>query len=150
MIEVILKRFESPDERRLMEKGTYRRLARRGKKRALVALGRTLLVIAYSVRKRGTTYQELGEDPPDRQRSERRTRPGEARGEPRTQGRPRAPALRCVGRAVGPAWRKQALTLARLFSEQAPPILGAGHPTASGPLDRPADGELAARVGTRR
>jgi transposase len=41
----------------------YRRLAkRRGCKRALVAVGHTLLVIIYHVLKRGTTYQELGAD----------------------------------------------------------------------------------------
>jgi transposase len=41
----------------------YRRLAkRRGCKRALVAVGHTLLVIMYHVLKRGTTYQELGAD----------------------------------------------------------------------------------------
>jgi transposase len=39
----------------------YRRLAkRRGVKRALVAVGHTLLVIIYHVLKRGTTYAELG------------------------------------------------------------------------------------------
>jgi transposase len=49
-------------------KGTYlaahfRRLAaRRGKKRALVALGHTLLVIVYHVLKEGTIYRELGGD----------------------------------------------------------------------------------------
>jgi transposase len=41
----------------------YRRLAkRRGCKRALVAVGHTLLVIIYQVLKRGTTYAELGAD----------------------------------------------------------------------------------------
>jgi transposase len=41
----------------------YRRLAaRRGRKRALVALGHTILVIAYHILKRGTTYAELGQD----------------------------------------------------------------------------------------
>ena len=41
----------------------YRRLAkRRGSKRALVAVGHTLLVIVYHVLKRGTTYTELGAD----------------------------------------------------------------------------------------
>lgn len=41
----------------------YRRLAkRRGCKRALVAVGHTLLVIIYHVLKRGTTYAELGAD----------------------------------------------------------------------------------------
>jgi transposase len=41
----------------------YRRLAaRRGRKRALVALGHTILVIAYHVLKKGTTYTELGPD----------------------------------------------------------------------------------------
>ncbi|MFO0930327.1 MAG: transposase [Gemmataceae bacterium] len=41
----------------------YRRLAkRRGRKRALVAVGHTLLVIIYHVLKRETTYQELGAD----------------------------------------------------------------------------------------
>jgi transposase len=41
----------------------YRRLAaRRGRKRALVAVGHTILVIAYHILKRGTTYAELGQD----------------------------------------------------------------------------------------
>jgi transposase len=41
----------------------YRRVAaRRGKKRALVALGHTLLVIMYHLLKNGTTYTELGGD----------------------------------------------------------------------------------------
>jgi transposase len=41
----------------------YRRLARRrGCKRALVAVGHTLLVIIYHVLKRGTAYAELGAD----------------------------------------------------------------------------------------
>ena len=41
----------------------YRRLAkRRGCKRALVAVGHTLLVIIYHVLKRGMTYAELGAD----------------------------------------------------------------------------------------
>lgn len=45
----------------------YRRLAgRRGKKRALVALGHTILVIVYQVLKRQTTYAELGADYLDR------------------------------------------------------------------------------------
>ena len=46
----------------------YRRLARhRGKKRALVAVGHTLLGIVYHVLQRGSVYQELGEDYLDRQ-----------------------------------------------------------------------------------
>jgi transposase len=53
----------------------YRRLARRrGKKRALVAVGHTLLVIIYQVLKRGTTYAELGADFLDRLEPERLTR----------------------------------------------------------------------------
>ena len=45
----------------------YRRLAgRRGKKRALVALGHTILVIVYHVLKRQTTYAELGAEYLDR------------------------------------------------------------------------------------
>ncbi len=53
----------------------YRRLAkRRGSKRALVALGHTLLVIMYHVLKRGTTYHELGADFLDRLEPERMTR----------------------------------------------------------------------------
>jgi hypothetical protein len=61
-------------------KGTYlaaqhRRLAgRRGKKRALVALGHTLLVTMYQLLKDGTTYQELGADYLDRLEPERLTR----------------------------------------------------------------------------
>jgi hypothetical protein len=63
-----------------MLKGTYlaaryRRLAgRRGKKRALVALGHTLLVISYEVLKKGTTYQKLGAEYLDRLKPERPTR----------------------------------------------------------------------------
>jgi transposase len=54
----------------------YRRLAgRRGKSRAAVAVGHTLLRMAYYLLRRGTTYQELGGnyfDERDRQRVERR------------------------------------------------------------------------------
>jgi transposase len=50
----------------------YRRLAgRRGKKRALIALGHTILVVAYYLLKRGTTYQELGADYLDRHDKDR-------------------------------------------------------------------------------
>jgi transposase len=53
----------------------YRRLSkRRGRKRALVAVGHTLLGIMYHVRKRGTNYAELGADFLDRQEPERLTR----------------------------------------------------------------------------
>jgi transposase len=53
----------------------YRRLAaRRGKKRALVALGHTLLVIMYHVLKNGGTYRELGADFLDRLEPEGQTR----------------------------------------------------------------------------
>ena len=45
----------------------YRRLAtRRGKKRALVALGHTILVIIHTMLRTGTTYRELGGDYFDR------------------------------------------------------------------------------------
>jgi transposase len=53
----------------------YRRLAaRRGKKRALVALGHTLLVIMYHLLKNRTTYQELGGDFLERLEPDRLTR----------------------------------------------------------------------------
>jgi transposase len=53
----------------------YRRLARRrGRKKALVAVGHTLLVIIYHVLKRGTTYAELGADFLERLEPERLTR----------------------------------------------------------------------------
>jgi transposase len=53
----------------------YRRLAkRRGCKRALVAVGHTLLVIIYHVLKRGTTYAELGADFLERREPARLTR----------------------------------------------------------------------------
>jgi transposase len=53
----------------------YRRLARRrGRKRALVALGHTLLVVVYHVLRRGSTYAELGADYLDRLEPERLTR----------------------------------------------------------------------------
>jgi transposase len=53
----------------------YRRLAkRRGSKRALVAVGHTLLGIIYHMLKRGTTYTELGADFLDRLQPDRLTR----------------------------------------------------------------------------
>jgi transposase len=53
----------------------FRRLAaRRGKKRALVALGHTLLVIVYHLLKQGVTYRELGGDFLERLEPERVTR----------------------------------------------------------------------------
>ena len=53
----------------------YRRLAaRRGKKRALVALGHTLLVIIYHVLKAGAVYRELGGDFLERLEPDRLTR----------------------------------------------------------------------------
>jgi transposase len=53
----------------------YRRLAsRRGKKRALVALGHTILVMVYHLLREGTTYAELGADYFDRLDNERLTR----------------------------------------------------------------------------
>jgi transposase len=61
-------------------KGTYlsaqyhRLAARRGKKRAVVALGHTLLTIVYYVLKRRTTYVELGADFLDRLDPDRTTR----------------------------------------------------------------------------
>jgi len=53
----------------------YRRLAsRRGKKRALMAVGHTILVIIYHLLKEGKTYQDLGGDYFDRVDKERLTR----------------------------------------------------------------------------
>jgi transposase len=53
----------------------YRRLAgRRGKKRALVALAHTILVIIYHMLRDGTTYHDLGPDYFDRLDTERLTR----------------------------------------------------------------------------
>ena len=53
----------------------YRRLAaRRGKKRALVAVGHTILVVAYHLLKHKTTYQEPGGDFFERLDPERLTR----------------------------------------------------------------------------
>jgi transposase len=53
----------------------YRRLAgRRGTKRALLALGHTILVIVYHLLKRRTTYSELGADYFDRLETTRLTR----------------------------------------------------------------------------
>jgi hypothetical protein len=53
----------------------YRRLAgRRGKKKALVALGHTILVILYHLLKGRTTYRELGPDYFDHLDTERLTR----------------------------------------------------------------------------
>ena len=60
---------------RLYLSAQYRRLAaRRGKKRALVALGHTLLVIIYHLLKNRTTYQELGGDFLERLEPDRLTR----------------------------------------------------------------------------
>jgi transposase len=53
----------------------YQHLAgRRGKKRALVAVGHSILVILYHMLKKGTTYAELGADFLDRLEPERKTR----------------------------------------------------------------------------
>jgi hypothetical protein len=55
--------------------GQYRRLAkRRGRKRALVAVGHTLLVIIYHILKKGVPYAELGANFLDRLEPERLTR----------------------------------------------------------------------------
>ena len=55
--------------------GAGGRLARRrGRKRALVAVGHTLLVSTYHVLRRGTTYAELGADFLERLEPERLTR----------------------------------------------------------------------------
>lgn len=56
-------------------KALFRRLAgRRGKQRAAVAVGRTILQIAYHLIARGTTYQDLGDDYLDRINRERTTK----------------------------------------------------------------------------
>ncbi len=56
-------------------KSMYHRLAaRRGKKRAIVAVGHAILVIIWNLLKHGTTYQELGPDYLDRQNAEHVTR----------------------------------------------------------------------------
>jgi transposase len=53
----------------------YHRLAaRRGRKRAIVALGHTMLVIAWHLLKHGRDYQDLGGDFFDRLERERKTR----------------------------------------------------------------------------
>jgi transposase len=53
----------------------YRRLAgRRGKKRALIAVGHSMLVIFYHMLKNGTTYADLGGDFFDRLEPQRLTR----------------------------------------------------------------------------
>jgi transposase len=53
----------------------YRRLARRrGKKKALVAVAHTLLVMCYEVLKKGEAYQELGADYLDKLEPDRRTK----------------------------------------------------------------------------
>jgi transposase len=52
----------------------YRLAARRGKGRAALAVGRKLLVIAYHRLRRGTTYQELGENDHDQRTPERTTK----------------------------------------------------------------------------
>ena len=40
----------------------YSLVGRRGKKRALIAVGHKILIIAYYILKTGTTYKELGND----------------------------------------------------------------------------------------
>jgi transposase len=53
----------------------YRRLARRrGKKKALIAVAHTLLVVCYQVLKKGQPYRELGPDYLDQLEPERRAR----------------------------------------------------------------------------
>jgi transposase len=53
----------------------YRRLVgRRGKKRALVALGHTILVIVYHILKKGVTYKDLGPDYFDKLDTQRLTK----------------------------------------------------------------------------
>ncbi len=53
----------------------YRRLAgRRGEKRALIAVGHSLLVILYYLLKEGSEYADLGADFFDRLEPERLTR----------------------------------------------------------------------------
>jgi transposase len=60
-------------------KGTYlssqyhRLVARRGKKKAAIAVGHTILVIAYHILKDHTTYQDLGPDYFDQRQSTRLT-----------------------------------------------------------------------------
>jgi len=50
----------------------YRRLApRRGKKRAIIAVARTILVAAYHILKEGVEYKELGGDYFDRLNEEK-------------------------------------------------------------------------------
>jgi transposase len=54
----------------------YRRLARRrGRKKALVAVAHSILVIAYHVLKDGTTYRDLGQDYFDQRDTARRSSP---------------------------------------------------------------------------
>ena len=59
-----------------MSAAQYARVsARRGKKRAAVAVGHTILIVAYHLLQRGTEYQELGPhwfDQQDRHAVERR------------------------------------------------------------------------------
>jgi len=52
----------------------YRLVARRGKPRAAVAVGRKLLELAYVLILRGTTYAELGEDYHAQRDAERTTK----------------------------------------------------------------------------
>ncbi len=55
-------------------KAQYHRLAaRRGKKRAIVAVGHSILVMAYHILKEGRSYQELGEGFLDRRHADRLT-----------------------------------------------------------------------------
>ena len=56
-------------------RSTYHSLVgRRGKKRALVALGHKILIMCYHILKYKRPYQELGEDYLDKRRKDRITR----------------------------------------------------------------------------
>jgi transposase len=66
----------------------YRRLAsRRGNKRALVAVGHTILVMIYHLLREGTTYAELGADYFERLDTDHLTRTLVRRYEPKHRGR---------------------------------------------------------------
>jgi len=74
----------------------YHRFARRrGKKKAVVAVGHSILVIAYHILKDGTTYRDLGQDYFDRRDT--------ARIQERLLGRLRALGLHVTVEAMAPA-----------------------------------------------
>jgi transposase len=54
--------------------GAVRIMQHRGHKKAVIAVAHAMLVVAYHLLTRGTTYHELGDDHHDRRQAERAKR----------------------------------------------------------------------------